>query len=144
MYRDVPELQDKNLVSLNRELKLASRYLYLQEMRFGKSFQFSLPSKSLQAYQIVPLSIQLLMENAFKHNRFSAENPMNIDVQIKEGHLLVVRNSRNENHSTKDSPKLGMDNLSGRYQCLTGKNIDIIHFDVIFEVHTPLIEVDDA
>lgn len=143
MYRDVLELQDKDLVSLERELKLASRYLYLQEMRFGKSFQFSLPSSGLQKYQIVPLSIQLLMENAFKHNRFSAENPMNIDVQIKEGYL-VVRNSRNGNHSTKDSLKLGLDNLSGRYQYLTGRNIDIIHFDGVFEVHIPLIEVDIA
>jgi hypothetical protein len=141
MYRDVLELQDKDLVSLERELKLASRYLYLQEMRFGKAFQFSLPEKDLQSFQIVPLSVQLLMENAFKHNRFSVENPMKIDVQLKEG-FLVVRNSRNEHHDNRDSLKLGLDNLRGRYQYLTGQNIDIIHFDGVFEVHIPLIEVD--
>ncbi len=143
MYRDVLELQDKDLVSLDRELKLASRYLYLQEMRFGKSFQFSLPSDASQAFQIVPLSIQLLMENAFKHNLFSAENPMKIDVQL-QGRHLVVRNSRNEHNDTRDSLNLGLENLRGRYQYLTGKDIDIIHFDGVFEVHIPLIHVDTA
>lgn len=143
MYRDVLELQDNDLVSLERELKLASRYLYLQEMRFGKAFQFSLPEKNLESFQIVPLSVQLLMENAFKHNRFSVESPMIIDVQIKEGYL-VVRNSRNEYNETKDSLKLGLDNLRGRYHYLTGQNIDIIHNDGLFEVHIPMIEVDMA
>lgn len=139
MYRDVLELQDNDLVSLERELKLASRYLYLQEMRFGKAFQYSLPEDNLQSFQIVPLSIQLLMENAFKHNRFSEENPMSIDVHIKDG-FLVVRNSRNEYIDTQNSLKLGLDNLRGRYQYLTGQNIEVIHFNGVFEVHIPLVK----
>lgn len=141
MYRDILELQDSDLVSLERELKLASRYLYLQEMRFGSSFQFNLQVHGLDGYSIVPLSVQLLMENAFKHNRFSSENSMKIDVMIKDG-FLVVRNSRNELNSDADSLKLGLENLRGRYQYLTGQDIDIIHSNGVFEVHIPLIKTE--
>lgn len=141
MYRDILELQDDDLVSLERELKLASRYLYLQEMRFGSSFQFNLEVHGQNDYNIVPLSVQLLMENAFKHNRFSSENPMKIEVMINDG-ALVVRNSRNELNSDADSLKLGLENLRGRYQYLTGQDIDIIHSNGVFEVHIPLIKTD--
>ncbi len=141
MYRDILQLQDNDLVSLERELKLASRYLYLQEMRFGRAFEFSLPADGVEKFEIVPLSVQLLMENAFKHNSFSTEKPMKIDVQI-QGNKLVVRNSRNNGPETNNSLKIGLQNLKGRYQYLTGQDIDIVHFDGLFEVHIPLIETD--
>jgi sensor histidine kinase YesM len=139
MYRDVLELQDSNLVPLERELKLAARFLYLQEMRFGKAFRYTLPDQSLKNYSIVPLSIQMLMENAFKHNSFSKENPMKIDVYIDAEHL-VVKNTHFSKAESSESLNIGLENIRGRYRFLTGKEIEVINENGIFEVKIPLIK----
>jgi sensor histidine kinase YesM len=140
MYRDILELQEDDLVPLQREVKLAERYLYLQEMRFGKAFNFELPAIArMTPFLIVPLSVQILMENAFKHNRFSSENPMNIEIDIEEEHL-VVRNNRYAQNQTVESLNIGLENIKGRYRFLTGKEIEILDQNGIFEVRMPLVK----
>ncbi|PWE00103.1 sensor histidine kinase [Marinilabilia rubra] len=143
MYRDILELQEDDLVPLQRELKLAERYLYLQEMRFGKAFHFELPSiEQSNSFLIVPLSIQILMENAFKHNRFSSEAPMKIKVDIENEHL-VVYNSIYAQSQSIESLNIGIENIKGRYSFLTGEKIEILNQNGIFEVRMPLVKDGD-
>ncbi len=139
LYREVLELQDNDVVPLKRELKLAARYLYLQEMRFGRAFTYSLPSDdAIDGQALVPLSVQMLMENAFKHNRFSAESSMSINVSIENNHL-IVRNNCYTHFDAVDSLNIGLENIRERYRYLTGKEIDVIKENGIFEVRIPLI-----
>ncbi|MGQ1890601.1 sensor histidine kinase [Thermophagus sp. OGC60D27] len=139
MYRSILEMQDSDLVTVEAELQLTARYLWLQEMRFGNAFHYSLPEEDLANYSVVPLSIQMLMENAFKHNIFSLEKPMHISVS-KQAETLVVKNTRYASNNGVESLNIGLENVRGRYRFLTGKEIDIIHEDGIFEVRIPLIK----
>jgi sensor histidine kinase YesM len=139
MYRDILEFQDNDLVPLERELSLAERYLYLQEMRFGQAFRFHMPEKkNLDHMRVVPLSVQTLMENAFKHNKFSVANPMKIEIYVDTDYLIVRNNLYAQNHSV-NSLKIGLENLRGRCRFLTGKEIEIIDQNGIFEVRMPLV-----
>jgi sensor histidine kinase YesM len=138
IYRDILEFQDHDLVSLDKELKLASRYLFLQEMRFGKAFNFQLPKAVPKHYQIIPLSVQILVENAFKHNKFTCEKPMSIEVVLQDKHLFVRNNCYNQS-DPMESLNIGLDNIRGRFQFLTGKGIEILNRNNIFEVKIPLI-----
>jgi len=139
MYRNILEMQDNDLVSLDRELKLTSQYLWLQEKRFGKAFHYSLPDENLSYYSIVPLSLQMLLENAFKHNFFTMEKPMNVTVSLQDGQL-VVQNTRYKTNENVESLNIGLENIRGRYRFLTGRDVEIINENGIFEVRIPLIK----
>jgi len=140
MYRDILEFQEDDLVPLERELLLAERYLYLQEMRFGKAFHYQFPeNKTLKNFSIVPLSVQTLLENAFKHNRFSIEYPMNIKI-FMDTDYLVVRNNHLATEESEYSINMGLENLRGRCRFLTGKEIEVIDQNGIFEVWLPVVK----
>jgi LytS/YehU family sensor histidine kinase len=79
------------------------------------------------------------MENAFKHNSFSKENPMKIDVYIDAEHL-VVKNTHFSKAESSESLNIGLENIRGRYRFLTGKEIEVINENGIFEVKIPLIK----
>lgn len=139
VYRYVLEQKDKDLVSLDEELKFAKSYMQLLQMRFEDAIAFSIPeSLSRDDLKIVPLSLQLLLENAVKHNVISSEEPLKIDIYEQEGYL-VIENSLNQKASLEKSTKVGLKNIQQRYELVSSNKVSIEKDKKVFRVRLPLL-----
>jgi len=123
VYRYVLEQKDKNLIPLEEELKFAKSYMELLKMRFEEGVEYSLPQQiSNSDYKIVPLSLQLLLENAVKHNRITSGNPLQIKIYEQDGYLIISNNYRPK-VSIEKSTKVGLANIKQRYALITKKQV---------------------
>jgi sensor histidine kinase YesM len=121
VYRYVMDSIDKPLVSLSEEVKFARSYFFLQQIRHGDGIDWKvdLPIE-LMNYQLPPLSLQLLLENAIKHNAFSSKNPICIEITTKDEHLVVSNPIQKQSQVTRSSGT-GLQNLKNRYSFLNDK-----------------------
>lgn len=125
VYRYVLEQKSKDLIPLEEELQFAASYMELLEMRFEDAIHFELPKIiSNPDYKIVPLSLQILLENAVKHNVISSENPLKIKISEANGYL-TVSNNLNEKSVLTNSTKVGLNNIKERYNLITQKKVEI-------------------
>jgi len=119
IYRYVLEVRDKLLVTVKEELDFMQSYLYLQQIRFdaGLVHRIEVDSSCLEKY-LPPLSLQLLLENAIKHNEISEENPLTIEIHGSRNTLTVLNNYQpiRKNGGTTG---LGLKNLTERYAHFT-------------------------
>lgn len=137
MYRSILEHGEQKLIPLERELDLIENFIYLQKTRFGDQLKLKLEIKD-KAYALPPFSLQLLVENAIKHNIISATQPMEILI-TQEGEKLVISNAIVPRVSTETSTGIGLKNLASRYQLLIQKDIAISQDKDVFKVILPLI-----
>jgi len=139
VYRYVLEQKEKTLVPLQEELDFAKVYIELLKMRFEDSIQFTIPDKTINLdYKIVPLSLQLLLENAVKHNAISEDIPLQITIEIDNG-SLVISNNYNEKKHLKKGTGVGLLNIIERYGLLTQKQVLISKTKEAFVVTLPLL-----
>lgn len=139
VYRYVLEQKNKDLVSVDEELQFAKTYVQLLKMRFEESIVFEIPDTSRNPEaKIVPLSLQLLLENAVKHNTVTESRPLHIKVFEKEG-SLVVRNNLQEKQTVKKSSGVGLRNIQQRYGILTDRTVDIVKTESDFSVSLPML-----
>ena len=117
IYQYVLAQKDKNLVPLKDEITFAKNYLDLLKMRFEDGLHYSLPKQIDPDAQIPPLSLQLLLENAIKHNKISDENPLKITISNESGQV-IVKNNLNLKEPNSKSYKIGLKNLEERYKLL--------------------------
>lgn len=138
VYRYVLQSKDKPLVKFSEEMEFMKAYYGLHKERLGDGLEVerNFPEEYLDR-EIAPLTAQLLMENAIKHNVTSKETPLKVKAYI-ENDYLVVANSINR-RETSYSTKTGLRNLVKRYEMLTEKEIIVQHNDVRFEVKVPLL-----
>ena len=119
MYRYVLEQKDKDLVPLEEELRFAKSYMQLLQMRFEEAIEFSIPDTiSDDKLKIVPLSLQLLLENAVKHNVITSGQPLKIRIYEDKGYL-TVENTLNPKSSLEKSTKVGLKNIQQRYELIS-------------------------
>lgn len=139
-YRYILEIRNKELVSVQEELDFLSAYTCLLNERFGESLniQVNVPDEYLN-YQMVPLSLQMLFENAIKHNITSMEAPLLIEVFVEGGQKLVVKNNLQLKTQPIPSTKVGLENIRNRYHFYAGKEVEIINSKKYFTVILPLI-----
>ncbi len=133
-------LYNKNAkISLADELATLENYLYLLDIRFEGKFRCrpNIPDAIKQS-QIPPLTLQMLLENAIKHNIVSTEKPLLVEL-FPENNWLVVRNNLQPKRSVEAGSHIGLENISRRYQILSGKDIQIEKTDKHFTVRLPLI-----
>jgi sensor histidine kinase YesM len=125
---------------LGEELTLAGQYGFLQKKRFGDNLiiKTEIPDELLNRVLIPPLTLQILLENAIKHNVASRTKPLTIQI-FKEGDQLVVKNNLQEIKEKKKSTGIGLSNISNRYRIIFGKEIEIKKTDDYFTVKLPLI-----
>lgn len=123
-YRKMTAYSQKELISLTEELELLNSYLYIQEKRYGTALQVSINIEAAikKATFIPPLVLQLLAENAVKHNTVSKDKPLLISVYIS-GDYIVVRNTINYKLEKEESEGVGLQNIRNRYKLLTEKEI---------------------
>ncbi len=142
VYRYVLENKDKNLVTLRTELDFIEAYTFLQKMRFGDSLQvnINIPEEKYEA-QVPPLAIQMLIENAIKHNVVSKKDPLTVDVVIDDEDRLVVKNNvQKKNIIREESSGIGLNNITERYKYLSDRTVEIEDRPKEFIVKLPLIK----
>ncbi len=121
VYRYVLDMRDQDTVSLADELKLAGSYLFMQQYRFNEQLIVSINIKN-PVGKIVPHSLQMLLENALKHNIISEDNPLRIEVYEEEGYV-VCSNTYQPREVIEPSTGTGLKNITGRYAVLTPKPV---------------------
>lgn len=139
VYRYVLEQKDKDLISLEEELKFAKSYMQLLQMRFEEAIEYSIPEEvSNPDLKIVPLSLQLLLENAVKHNVITSSSPLQIRIYEAEGYLCV-ENTVNPKASLEKSTKVGLKNITQRYELVSSNKVVIENDNKVFKVKLPLL-----
>ncbi len=140
VYRYILDNRGSELVSLNRELKVARSYLYLLGLRFEKNLivEWNIEPK-VESKMIAPLTLQLLIENAVKHNIISRKKPLTIKISAHDT-ILEVRNNLQRKEMKEPSSKLGLKNIQSRYAFLTSGIVDIYETESDFVVKVPLIQ----
>ena len=139
VYRYVLEQKNKDLVSVDEELNFAKTYMMLLKMRFEDSIVFEIPDKaSNPESKVVPLSLQLLLENAVKHNTVTSSKPLRIKIYEDEGDLIVENNFQPK-QIIKKSSGVGLSNIMQRYQLLTNRKVNINQQANRFAVAIPML-----
>ena len=139
MYRYVLEQKNKELVTVDEELNFARTYMSLLKMRFEDSIIFEIPDKaSNPESKVVPLSLQLLLENAVKHNMVTSSKPLHIKI-YEDGNHLVVMNNLQPKQIVKKSSGVGLENIKQRYQLLTERKVYINQREKDFAVAIPML-----
>ena len=126
--------------TLYEEIEVAESYLHLVKIRFGASIRVETSvDDKYKNYRLPPLAIQILLENAIKHNEISKKNPFTIKIFTSEDQHLVVTNTIKERVSKEYSTGIGLTNLSKQYHYLRGKEITITNNNNEFRVELPLL-----
>lgn len=139
-YRYVLEVSGKVVVELDRELDFLQSYFFLQKIRFGENMviEINIPSAKLNLF-VPPLSLQLLAENAIKHNEISLAKPLHIFVSTEEN-FLVVKNDLQLRDEPVDSTGIGLANLRSRYETISELIPSFSANGKFFIARIPLIE----
>ncbi len=139
VYRHILEVQDEKTIPVKDELDVLKAYGFLLKTRFGDNLDIDIdvPEEKLKQ-QIVPLSLQLLMENAIKHNIVSAAKPLRIKVFTENGHLLVSNNLQVKNQLI-ESTGIGLQNIRNRYKLFGDDEVKVDETGDSFTVSIPLI-----
>lgn len=142
VYRYLLYNQEQKLVPLQQELDFLSSYIYLLKIRFQDNLKIENHISNL-AYEkyVAPATLQMLIENAIKHNVVSREQPLTIHLMV-ENEYLVVRNNLQPKKLPEPSSGIGLQNIKDRYRFLISKDTFVIHKNGAFTVKVPLIEVD--
>ena len=144
VYRYVLVNREKNTVTLEDEMAFLDAYVYLNKIRFRENLQVETQISAL-AYQrhIAPLSLQMLVENAIKHNVISRDNPLKIKV-LQENDYVIVENNWQEKKTFEKSTKVGLENIINRYRLLTERQVEVLRAAESFTVKIPLLEIQNS
>lgn len=112
VYRYVLEQRENELVALKEELKFLEDYIYLQKIRFGDSLKVEYSLNLDRSRMVIPLSLQMLAENAIKHNEVSGKHPLLIEILSTEQNHVIVKNNLRRKDVTENSLGMGLENLS--------------------------------
>lgn len=127
IYRYILNNRTKNMITIKEELDFIKSYLYLYEIRYGQGIQVSIDDSTMVNHLgLPPLTLQLLIENAIKHNSFSTDAPLCIQISFPYGIRMVVENNKSPKMNTEPSTNLGLRNISERYR-LMGKPVPAIN-----------------
>ena len=139
-FRNIVTFRDKNLISVAEELKLLDTYIFIQKKRYGNNLrlEINLDESISKIYCLAPLTLQLLAENAIKHNAISKESPLVITINSENG-KLQISNNINLKIAKEKSTGFGLQNIKSRYELLTNEKIEIIQEENKFIVKIPLI-----
>jgi two-component system, LytTR family, sensor kinase len=141
IMRYMLQSRDKEAVLLRDELKIARDYVFVQQSRFGEKLnvEFDVTEKYFH-YAIPPLALQMLLENAIKHNVVSKDDPLKIKVYTLDNQYVVIENTVKPKIDKDPSTGVGLENIRNRYLHLTGKSIVMKQDNGKFVVMLPLFE----
>ncbi len=137
IYRYVLEQRDKEVVSIAEELEFLENYIYLAKIRHGNGLIVNISVNKKEAL-IAPMGLQMLFENAIKHNVITDDEPLTVEIGTEPDYVFV-RNNLQPRNTIEGSSKLGLENLTRRYQYLTPKPVVVNKTQTVFEVKLPVI-----
>jgi hypothetical protein len=140
VYRYVLDSRDKEVVPLEEEQRFLESYLFLQQIRFGDKLQLTIRLNGVKS-MVAPLVLQMLVENAIKHNIVSEENPLVITVHSDGQYIFVENSFQKKAVLREESPGVGLENIRRRYEFLSDRKVEVIQ-DTNFIVKLPVIPVD--
>lgn len=133
--------REKEVVLLRDEVKMAREFVYIQQSRFGEKLSVSFDvQENFFHYAVPPLALQMLIENALKHNVISRDNPLHVKVYVADDSWLVVENNIQPKIDKEPSTGVGLANIRDRYLFLSGKEVIVKQKDNQFVVMLPLFE----
>ena len=139
IYRYVLEQKDKELVSVEEELKFAKTYMNLLKMRFENSITYNVSSEFINPdAKVVPLSLQLLLENTIKHNVVSENKPLRIKIYI-ENNYLIVENNLQKKEVLQERKGVGLQNIVDRYGLLSERKVLVEETVDFFRIKIPIL-----
>ncbi|NDK56455.1 sensor histidine kinase [Pontibacter fetidus] len=141
VYRYVLDSRQKEVVSLTEELGFLESYIYLQKIRLGEALylQNDLPQDNI--LMVVPLGLQMLVENAIKHNVALEEQPLRIQLYLQNEYIVVQNNLQERRTRDEDSTNTGLANLKARYSYLTDKPVLVQPTEREFIVKLPILHI---
>jgi len=139
IYRYVLENKDKELVTLSTELDFVKDYFFLQKIRDQEKIGLNIEINGSADVAILPVSLQMLVENALKHNSATRNNPLEIIIHFEGIDKLVVRNRLQKKMQIKDSSKIGLKNLNERYKLILNREIEVQETADEFVVKVPVL-----
>lgn len=142
VYRYILQNKERELVRLKEELIFSKAYVHLLQMRYPENLEvnFSIDSEYEERY-IAPLTLQMLIENAIKHNIISKTEPLQINIYVDKNDVIVVKNNLQLKRTLEKSTKTGLANIRKRYEFLGQRDIEIITSQSNYMVAVPLIEM---
>jgi LytS/YehU family sensor histidine kinase len=140
VYRYILSNHDKELVELNSEISFIRPYLFLLEKRFANALIIEMDiSEQTHDRYIIPASLQMLIENAIKHNVVSRQHPLTIRVYTKNDDTLIVSNMLQPKQTPEVSTGIGLQNIIKRYRLVSRRPVEIKKTDRLFTVTLPLM-----
>lgn len=142
MYRYMLKNETDTLISLRDELAFVGMYTDLLKVRFSSGFEVrtDVPEEYMSCY-VVPCSIQMLVENALKHNRVYPGSPLYIDMVAKDNRFIVTNTISPRMASSEESTKVGLNYIRQQYIDLSGKDIEVNDDGKTYSVSLPLLPV---
>ncbi len=140
VFRYILNNHDKELVDVKTELNYIKPYIFLLEKRFaeGLHIEVNIPEEKERFY-IIPASLQMLIENAIKHNVVSKSRPLHIDVHVNGNNTIVVSNNLQLRESVDNSTRIGLNNIIKRYMLVSGIKVEVHKDEEAFTVTLPLL-----
>ena len=142
--RYIVEKNSFKIVSLKEEMQLVMNYFFLLKTRFNESIKLTnkIDDYLLENCFIPPVTIQMLIENAIKHNKHSDENPLEVIIEANDEHI-TVQNTLNKKSNKEESTGKGIKNIAQRYELFTGKNVVVSENENFFSVKLPILKKDE-
>ncbi|HEY4786217.1 MAG TPA: histidine kinase [Bacteroidales bacterium] len=139
VFRYVLDQNVRELVPIETELKFIDSYNFLQHIRFNDNFRIDVHVNE-KNFLIVPLALQILIENAVKHNEISTENPLHVSISDDDNYLYIS-NNKQPRSNLPDSNQIGLKTLNFQYEFLSGKKIEVQNEEHQFLVKLPKIKM---
>jgi sensor histidine kinase YesM len=154
VYRYILEMRDASTTPLSTELEFLNAYVFLLKERFGENLHVDIDNaickdtlltteNGVCEKHVVPLSLQILFENAIKHNIISTQRPLTISVSIENKERLIVKNNLQRKNQVQEGTGVGLENIRNRYQLVSQKDVDIIVTKESFIVSLPLLKIEN-
>ncbi|MBX7180860.1 MAG: histidine kinase [Bacteroidia bacterium] len=143
VYRYVLEIRERPLITVKEELDFIRSYIFMLQIRYPQnlSFDIQISPQNLNK-KVLPLSFQLLIENAIKHNIISHKQPLSIRISDQGEDWISIANNLQTRPNPDTGTGIGLSNISERYRMLGGKEIELIKTNEKFEVKLPFIEIE--
>jgi len=138
-FRNLLQYRDQQLISLTEELRLLETYIFLQQQRYGANLNIQVDiHQNYMISLIPPMSLQMLAENAVKHNRITKTSPLLISISVSDGSLKISNNIQLR-QSPEKSTGLGLQNITDRYRLIIGREVMVQNTGNEFIVRLPII-----
>lgn len=140
VYRYLLGLKDENVATLEDELNFINSYLHILHERFEDGLRIKIDIDNTLSQQLLPpMALQLLIENAIKHNIVSLDMPLEVNIYTEDGTSLVVTNNLQPKITIEESTGKGLYNINKRYQLIANKSIELYKTETSFVVKIPLL-----